>query len=181
MNKALFRNLALLLLPTLSVTAPLTAQAEVTATKTIAYPTYTADYYNKDGQFDSKYFGKLGAIKGIIKQIKPGPNGKPILQLQLDQPKKTIWVASMYKAPTEHFSVSQSIKVFGLFDQTELETKYIAKLTKQPEYILAFCLYTNPKQMPLYLTKRLEKCLQWEQGDNSALKLVTDVAPNSKK
>ena len=181
MNRAYFHSLALVLVSGLATAVAMPAKAEVTVAKQAKYPTYTADYYDNAGKLDSNRYGKLSAIKGTIIKIDAGPKARPLLQLQLAQPAKTVWVASLYEAPKDHFSIQQEVKVLGFFDKTKLIPKYMAQRTTQPEYLLGFCFYTNEKQIPLYLTKYLKKCLEWEKAADPAIKPIETKEPQPAK
>ncbi|MFT4927165.1 MAG: hypothetical protein ACI8WB_003271 [Phenylobacterium sp.] len=130
-------------------------------------PTFNDAYY-KDGKFVEKHLGKMVAVEGILKEVKPGPDKKPILLITLSgDSKKELWVASLPNITLEMVPLGSLVRVLGYFDETVKETKFMTKLTKDREYLLGFCFNNMDSGMPSYLTAWLKQCIDWETGENA--------------
>jgi hypothetical protein len=128
-------------------------------------PTFNSAYF-KDGKFINKHLGKLGAVEGVVQKIEPGPKGNPIYQIKLSGfEKQSIWVGSLLSVEKEMIDVGSTIKVMGFFDEPAKETEFMSKLTKDPAYILGFCLYDSKTGRPMYLNSWMKKCIEWEQRE----------------
>lgn len=129
-------------------------------------PTYNSAYF-KDGKFINKHMGKLGAIEGIVQKVEPGPKDNPIYQIKLTGlEQQSIWVGSLLSVEKEMVDVGSTIRVMGFFDETAKETEFMSKLTKDPAYMLGFCLYDSKTGRPMYLINWMKKCIQWENREN---------------
>lgn len=127
--------------------------------------------YYIDGEFQSKYYAHVGAVSGELIQREPGPEGRPLLLLKLDEVEKSLWVASVKKADESLLDLGDSLMVLGFFDRTELETEYIQKVNESPEYMLGFCFIVQGSGLPIYSHQYLDKCKEWENGTLAELEL----------
>jgi hypothetical protein len=128
------------------------------------YPVYTANYYN-EGKLINKYMDQEVAIEGTLLDTKPGPDGRPIYQLQLSGGvDKTLWVGSLVKVVGKGIEKGQTLRVLGFFDQTSKEPDYIGKLTDDDEYLIGFCFHNQDTGLPVYLNKLMHRCIQWQNN-----------------
>lgn len=137
-------------------------------------PTNNKNYY-AGGEFKSEFYGHVGAVSGEVIQREPGPEGRPLLLLKLDEVEQSVWLASVKKADESLLDVGDRLMVLGFFDRSELETQYVQKLSQSPEYLLSFCIYKPEARLPVYAHEYLDKCLEWERGS------MPQLAPHSSK
>lgn len=127
------------------------------------FPTYNATYYSGN-VFSEQYFEHVGAVTGKIISIEPGPEGKLILELELTDVEKKLWVATINKILEGQMIVGNTIDVLGFFDETQKEQQYMAKITDEKEYLIGFCFNVHETNLPIYRSHLLHHCLAWEQG-----------------
>ncbi|MFT5164016.1 MAG: hypothetical protein ACI9FJ_002613 [Alteromonadaceae bacterium] len=154
--------LSKVLLPTLMASLMMTSCASPAVD---LLPTFNKSYY-VEGQLVEKHIGKLIAIDGKVVKIEPGPEKKPILQVQLSGVDKKLWVGSLANITIEMVPLGSHIKVLGFLDETSNEPIYMQKLTQDREYLLGFCFRDMQTNLPSYLTRWLKKCVDWETGEN---------------
>lgn len=126
--------------------------------------TYTQNYY-QGSQLKDNYFGKWGALEGTVIKIEKGPEDRPILQFQLsDGVEKKLWVASIVKISEDMVKVGSKLKMLGMFDKSAEEPQYMAKLSQDTDYLLAFCFYDVNTGRPMYVPRMMKSCQDWENG-----------------
>jgi len=125
------------------------------------FATFNKKYY-KDGKIIEKYLGDVVAVKGQVIAEKPGPSGKPIFEIQLDDiANKTLWVGSLVKMLEGSLKPGDRVDVLGFFDETKNEQQYMAKLTEDTEYLIGFCFNVHKNGLPIYFTQWLGRCMDW--------------------
>jgi hypothetical protein len=125
--------------------------------------TYNDAYY-KDGKFALQHMDKQVAVEGVVTQIKDGPEGRPILQLDLTgNVDKKLWVGSLTDNKDE-IKIGDKLRVMGFFDKTVMETEYMSKISKDLEYLLGMCFYDVGSKRPMFFHKWMKECMAWEEG-----------------
>jgi hypothetical protein len=142
--------------------------------KNPAYATFNDTYYQQ-GKLIDKYMGDIIAVQGKVIDEKPGPQEKPIFQIELSgKVQRTIWVASLVKMLPNTVKKGETINVLGYFDETAKETTYMAQLAKTPEYVLGFCFQVENSGLPIYFSEWMSRCVDWENGKQFDEKSIMD-------
>lgn len=129
----------------------------------LPYATYNSAYFPGDDQ-EGIFPDSFAAITGKVLQRMPGPEQRPVLQVQLSDSTQHIWVAVTFNIPDDQLNVDDDIDVLGFFDETKNETQYVAKLTDDRRYLLGVCFNVKSDGRPVYNVKVLHDCLAWEEG-----------------
>lgn len=127
------------------------------------FATFNQKYYQND-QFVTEYWSDVGAISGEIIKREPGPSGRSILHIKLKGVDKHVWVGTINKIIENQLKVGDNIDVLGFFDETAKETQFMAKMTDDKEYLIGFCFNVHETGLPIYNTKLLHHCIDWESG-----------------
>ncbi|BDX07685.1 hypothetical protein [Planctobacterium marinum] len=138
------------------------------------FVSFNSEYYDEKG-FKEQYIGHVGAVTGKIINQEPGPDNRNLLQIQLEDTSQTTWVASVTELSEGQLEVGDSIDVLGFFDETLKEPEYVAKVSKDVEYLIGFCINVTDTELPIYNPYMLHHCLAWEQGDLDVKKLETSL------
>lgn len=161
--KQLISSLSKRLLPRAAALALLLSATGAVAIERL--PTFNPSYY-KDGQIVKKHLGKLIAIDAVIEKVMQGPENKPIFKVKLSgDGNASLWVASLIQMDQSGLPLGRNIKILGYLDESKNEPEFIAKVTSDESYLLAFCLHDMKTNLPNYLNRWLQKCLSWRNGE----------------
>ena len=157
----LFKLCSSLAIASALVCAPVNANQS--QSKLEPYHTFTQTYY-KDNKIIDKYLGDLVAVKGKVLKIEKGPENKIIFQVKLDNVDRTLWVATIMNVLENAIKVGDKTRILGFFDETKLEPQYVAKISKDKEYLLGFCFHIDNSGLPIYHNGFMHRCVDWENG-----------------
>lgn len=161
MNKILTLCSSLILAGTSIVATASNSEQE---SKLEAYHTHNQTYY-KDNKIVDDYIGDLISVKGKVIKIEKGPDSKVIFQIKLDGLDKTLWVATIMNVLDDAINVGDNARVMGFLDETKKEPQYVAKISKDIEYLLGFCIHMDNNGLPIYFNQFMSLCVQWENGE----------------
>jgi len=118
-------------------------------------------------QAPENHVGRVVGLGGMIREIKNGPHGKPLVQVVLPKPNDagtTIWIGLLVKPKPGQVRNGEIIRVLGYLAKVDADDTLTAYVVHDPLFVLGMCLVIQSTKEGLYSPEASRQCAEWQNG-----------------